>query len=167
MVPLPPNPDIHPLLRSFKSMASFFVSCYRMHICIGMYIYIPIYNLLSPHDVTCMHVFRADHLARDNQPVCSPPGTATSPALSFAQLSVVLRVELCRAEASRASSLCCLLESLSRTQSRWRDFTAVASAVPRRFHITSKILLNCHIHSEEATYLLQHPEVEHIFCSAR
>lgn len=33
---------------------------YCMHICI--YIYIPKYDILSPHNVICMNVFMDDHL---------------------------------------------------------------------------------------------------------
>jgi hypothetical protein len=54
--------------------------------------YVPKYNLLSSHHLTFMYVFRADHLAPDNQLVCSSLGRATYPAPSFTQLPIVVSV---------------------------------------------------------------------------
>lgn len=48
---------------------------------------------MNPYNVACRYVFKMDHLALDNQLVCSLLGKATSPALSFPQLLVVLCVE--------------------------------------------------------------------------
>lgn len=41
-----------------------------IHTCVCVYILK--YNLLSLYNVTCVHVFRADHLVLVNQLVCSP-----------------------------------------------------------------------------------------------
>lgn len=63
-----------------------------MNICIYIhrYIRVPIYCLLSPFNVTCVNVFRADHLASENQLVCSYLGRPTSPVLRFTHLPLVL-----------------------------------------------------------------------------
>lgn len=63
-----------------------------MNICIYIhkYIRVPIYCLLSPFNVTCVNVFRADHLASENQLVCSYLGMPTSPVLRFTHLPLVL-----------------------------------------------------------------------------
>lgn len=52
---LPLNPPIYPSLVSFKSMASFLINCYGMHICLCICIYITKYNLESTYNTTvCM-----------------------------------------------------------------------------------------------------------------
>ena len=48
--------------------------------------------MMNPYNVACRYVFKMDHLALDNQLVCSLLGKATSPALSFPQLPIVLCV---------------------------------------------------------------------------
>lgn len=58
-----------------------------MHICVCVYIYIPRYNLVSPHNV--LYVVRADHLALNCQLAYSSLEKTTSPSPSFAQLPVV------------------------------------------------------------------------------
>lgn len=61
-----------------------------------MYTCISIYKLLNPYNVILMYIFSADHLARDNQLVCSSKGMINSPAPSFIQLPVASfsRVEI-------------------------------------------------------------------------
>ena len=59
------------LLRIYGLFFSLIIIAF-IYICI--YMYIPKYSLLSPCDVTCMFVSRADHLALDNQLVCSSLG---------------------------------------------------------------------------------------------
>lgn len=59
---------------SSKSIVSSLTNCYWMHICIWIYIGITKYNLSSPCNVACMHIFRANHLALDSQLVCSSVG---------------------------------------------------------------------------------------------
>ena len=62
-----------------------------MCVCVCTYIFL---NLLSLYSVTCVYVFRADHLVLDNQSLCSALGKTISPALSYPQPSVVLCVGL-------------------------------------------------------------------------
>jgi hypothetical protein len=59
-----------------------------------MIIYISIFlnNLLSVYNVTCIYVFRADHLALDKQLVSSSLGKIISLALSIPHLPIVLCV---------------------------------------------------------------------------
>lgn len=70
-----------------------------MSISMIMYMYILKYNLLSPYNINCMHMFKADLLALDNQLVCSSMVKAISPTPNFPQLPVllfvVLRLEFC------------------------------------------------------------------------
>jgi hypothetical protein len=67
-----------------------------MCICICIYIYTPKYNLLSSYTVSCMHVFRADHLSPDNQLVCS----SWEGHLSGSQFYSIVYNSLCKAEGS-------------------------------------------------------------------
>lgn len=61
-----------------------FVNCYYY-----VYIYFPKYKLLSPCTIISMDIFRADHLAQDNQFVCSSPEKTISPTPSFSHLYCV------------------------------------------------------------------------------
>lgn len=74
-----------PSLLSFKSMASVFINCCYMHLCkyICIYIHFPKCSWLSLQNVTCIYVFRAEHLVLGNKLVCSPTERTVSPALSF------------------------------------------------------------------------------------
>lgn len=54
---LPPNHPIYPSTLFSKSVASFLLNCYCMHMCIWIYIWSPKYNLLSPYTVNCIYVF--------------------------------------------------------------------------------------------------------------
>lgn len=52
------------------------------------------YNLLGPYNVTCVHVFMADHLGLDNWSVCSFLGRVSFASLCFAPLPIILSVGL-------------------------------------------------------------------------
>lgn len=52
---------------SCSNLWCLFFICYSIHICICIYIKIPTYNLLSLYNATCMYIFRANHLALNNQ----------------------------------------------------------------------------------------------------
>lgn len=63
--------DISYTQHIIKSMASLFTICHCMHICMYTHTHTPKYNLSSLYSVTCMCVFRDDHLLLNNQLVCS------------------------------------------------------------------------------------------------
>jgi hypothetical protein len=85
-------------------MASPFINCYYMHICI--YIHILEYNLLSPHNVGCIYVFRAGQLF-----AVLFSGRTFSPTPSFPRVPIVLSVKLRLCGLSQ-STLACLLVRL-------------------------------------------------------
>lgn len=60
----------------------------HIYIDIYLYLYIPKYDLLSLHNVTC--VFRANYLVLDNQLVSSSPGKTISPLLTQHSLAAVV-----------------------------------------------------------------------------
>jgi hypothetical protein len=60
---------------------------------LNTHIYIIKYKLLSQY-VTCKYVFSADHLALDNQLICSSLEKAATTSANFSQLPIVLYLEL-------------------------------------------------------------------------
>lgn len=60
--------------------------CIYTYICVYIHTYTCIDIILSPWSVSCMYIFRADHLVLDNQPVCSSMGKKLLPALSTSLL---------------------------------------------------------------------------------
>lgn len=62
--------------------------------CMCIYIYIPRYSLLSLNNITCILVFRANHLVLDNLLVLSFLGKSISPFLSIFSGALFLRVML-------------------------------------------------------------------------
>lgn len=82
---LPSSPPICPSPLSLEFRASFLTHCYHIHR--SIYIYTLKYNLLSQYNVTCMCVFKADHLILD---MCSSLGKTTSPTPSFSWLPIAI-----------------------------------------------------------------------------
>lgn len=62
--------------------------------CMCIYICIPKYSILSLNNITCILVFRANHLVLDNQLVLSFLGKMISPLLIIFQVPVALSVML-------------------------------------------------------------------------
>lgn len=62
--------------------------------CMCIYICIPKYSILSLNDITCILVFRVNHLVLNNQLVLSFLGKMISPFLIISQVPVVLSVML-------------------------------------------------------------------------
>jgi hypothetical protein len=116
-----------------------------LHICICTYTYSSESNLLSclyVCCVTCIYVFRANHLALGNQLVCSLPWGG--PPLSLSQISSMACSSACRVETLWA--LPCvtwhvILVQLTFGQSCWWDFTGVASDVTRGRNLTANSLI--------------------------
>lgn len=63
------------------------------------------YCLLSQHTVTCMCVFRSDHLVLDNLAVSTPLGKAVSPTPDISGLPTVACVQLRPREFSLSLSI--------------------------------------------------------------
>lgn len=84
---LPSKPSHIPLHTLLQIHGLFFyvITCMYVYV----YRHIPKYNLFSPRNVTCMYVFRAEHLALDKQLVCSSLGKTSSLAPSFPQFKLL------------------------------------------------------------------------------
>lgn len=115
-------------------MSSFFHYLLLHHICI--YKCIPKYILFSPHKVSRVYVFKADHLALDNQLRCSSLEMTTSPDPNFPQLSVVLCTLLNTCELS----ICVVLGQLTFGQSCLRHFIVPGSIRRQNLTASSTIL---------------------------
>jgi hypothetical protein len=102
---------------SFKIMDSLhqlllqaFIHVFINFVC--LYTHIPKYFLLMLYTISCMYIFRIDHLAVDNQLVCSSLGRTTSLTSGFTgedhlphfRLYSVFHDSLCRVEALYALS---------------------------------------------------------------
>lgn len=85
------NSQIYSSLLSLKFMASFVVNyCYINYVTrIHTYSYTHKNTLLSPYDVSCIYLFRADNLVLGNQLTRSFLEKTISPALSLSLLPVV------------------------------------------------------------------------------
>lgn len=103
-------------------MASFVINYYSTHISICIYMSIPQYSLSNAYNVTCIYVFRADHLVLDNQWVCSFLGRATPFIHIFPRWPVVLCVGL----RPLSFFLCSLAGSLINVQLTFRLLCCVA-----------------------------------------
>lgn len=80
----PSHIPLHTLLQ-IHGLFFYVITC----ICVYVYRHIPKYNLFSPHNVTFMHVFRAEHLVLDKQLVCSSLWKTSSLAPSFPQFKLL------------------------------------------------------------------------------
>jgi hypothetical protein len=63
--------------------------CVCVCVCVCVYEYIPKSNLLSPYNVTCVYVFRIDHLAMGEQLMCWKGPTLPLPELLCCSLFCV------------------------------------------------------------------------------
>lgn len=69
------NSPRQPLLSLFQNHGLSFINDCYMHICIHTCILL---NLFHLYNVTCMHIFKTDHLVLDNQLVYSSVGETAS-----------------------------------------------------------------------------------------
>lgn len=67
------------------------------------------YSLLSQYTVTCMCVFRSDHLVLDNLTVSTPLGKTVSPTPNIPGLPIVVCVQLKPHEFSLSLSIAIVL----------------------------------------------------------
>lgn len=81
---------------SFQSSFSLILlsNLFCMQICIYIHIYTPKYKLLAPYNVTCMHVYKADHLVLNNEFVWYALEKATIPTTRFCWFPIVFCAEL-------------------------------------------------------------------------
>lgn len=83
-------PPSKPFLALFQSHCLICVCiCVCKYTYMYIYVYISKYSLLSLYNVTCIYVFRTDHLALDKPWVCSSLGKTTSPTLRILELLVL------------------------------------------------------------------------------
>lgn len=99
---LPVYPHL-PLAFKFRSLFSLTIVIYT---CVCSRIHK--YNPLSPHNITCVNIFRAGQLVLANQLVCSPGEGFLLPRHSLVAYSPLSRVE---ASSTSPSVLACLLVS--------------------------------------------------------
>lgn len=104
-------------------------SIYSLLFCI--YIYVPIYNLLSPYDVTCMYVCRADHLVPGNLSQLSSVAYSSCVCLNPHGLFSI----------QFGMSIGIILAGYTFGQSCWWDFMGVSSDITRRHSLIANSMI--------------------------
>lgn len=98
------------------------------------------YSLLHQYTITCMCVFRSDHLVLDNLTVSTPLGKTVSPTPNIPRLSIVVYVQLRPREFTLSLSIAIVLVQLLFKQACWQDFVGVASDITRIHSLTANSL---------------------------